>query len=59
MDDSKIFFLFLNDSICRGPLLEPSRQDGSNAESQFSSYGEIWLIIPKISLSPLLIWRTV
>ena len=33
-NNSKIFFLFLNENICCVPSLEPSRRDGSNEESQ-------------------------
>ena len=33
-DNSKIFFLFLNENICFDPSLEPSRQDGSNDGSK-------------------------
>ena len=29
-DNSKTFFSLLNENICCGPLLEPSRRDGSN-----------------------------
>ena len=32
-DNSKIFFLFLHENICRDPSLEPSKRDGSNAGS--------------------------
>ena len=38
------------------PSLEPSRRGGSNDGSQnMFIYGEIWLIIPKLSQLPLLI----
>ena len=33
-DNSKIFFLFLNENICCDPSLEPSHRDGSNDGSQ-------------------------
>ena len=56
--DKTFFFLFLHENICCDPSLEPSRRDGSNDGSQNTFYGEIWLIIPKLSLLPLLIWST-
>ena len=34
MDNSDIFFLFLNENICCDPSLEPSPRDGSNEGSQ-------------------------
>ena len=34
------------------PSLEPSLRDGSNDGSQNMFYGEIWPIIPKLSLLP-------
>ena len=49
-------FLFLNENISFDHLLAPSRRDGSNEGSQNMFYGEIWKIIPKLSLLPLLIW---
>ena len=51
------FFLILNETSC-DPSLEPSGQEGSSDGSQNMFYGEIWLIIPKLSLLPLLIWST-
>ena len=54
-DNSKIFFLFINENICCDPSLEPSRRDGSNDGSQDMFYGEIWLSIPELSLLSLLI----
>ena len=48
-DDSKIKFLISQ----RKHML-----DGSNGGSQNIFYGKIWLIITKLSLLPLLIWRT-
>ena len=58
-DNSKIIFLFLNENISCDPSLEPSRRGGSNDGSQNIFYGEIWLIIPKLSLLPLLsIWSS-
>ena len=54
----KYFFLFLNENICCDPSLEPSRRDGSNDGHKICFYGEIWLIIPKLSLFPPLIWGT-
>ena len=33
-DNSKIFFLFLNENICCDPSLQLSWQDSSNDESQ-------------------------
>ena len=58
-DNSKIFFLFLNENICCDPFLERSQRDGSNDGSQNMLLTvEIWIIIPKLSLIPLLIWST-
>ena len=45
-------------NICCDPSLEPSLRDGSNDGSQNNFYGKIWIIIPKLSLLPLLIWST-
>ena len=44
------FFLFLNENIHCDTSLELSLRD---------IYGEIWLVIPKLSLLPVLIWSTV
>ena len=54
----RLNFLFLNENICCDPSLELSRRDSSNGESQNIFYAEIWLIIPKLSPLPLLIWST-
>ena len=55
------FFLFLKENICCDPSLEPSQRDGSNDGSQnmlLWRISEIWIIIPKLSLLPFLIWST-
>ena len=57
-DNSKIFFLFLNENICCDPSLEPFQRDGSNDGSQIMFYGEKWLIIPQVSPLVLLIGST-
>ena len=49
-DNSKIFFLFLNENICCDHSLEPSRRVGSNDGSKHMFYGVQWKIIPKLSL---------
>ena len=57
----RYFFLFLKENICCDTSLEPSQRDGSNDGSQnmFSwRISEIWIIIPKLSLLPFLIWST-
>ena len=54
-DNSKIIFL-INENICCNPSLEPSQRDSSNDGHKIGFYREIWLIIPKFSLFPLLIW---
>ena len=41
-----------------GPSLEPSQRDGSNDGHKYVFYGKIWIIIPKLSLLPFLIWST-
>ena len=59
--NSKIMFLFLNKNIGCYPSLELSRLGDSNDGSQnmlLFFYGEIWLIIPKLSLLSLLIRST-
>ena len=56
-DNSKII-LFLNENIHCDPSLEPSRWDGSDGGSQNMFYGDLWLIILKLSLLPLLIRNT-
>ena len=54
-DNSKIFFLFLNENISCDPSLEPSWGDGSNEGSQICFFMEKY---GKLSLNytPLLIW---
>ena len=55
----KLLFLFLNKNIYCDLSLVRSQQDGTNDGSQICFYEEIWrLIIPKLSLLPLLIWST-
>ena len=54
-DNSKIFILFLNENICCDPSLEPSQLMMGH---KICFYGEIWLIIPKLSLLSLPIWST-
>ena len=55
-DNSKIIFLFLNKNLSCYPSLEPYRRGGgSNDGSQNIFLWEIWLIVPKLSLLPLLI----
>ena len=49
-DNSKIIFLISQCKHVVTPSLEPSQRDGSNDGSQNVFYGEIWLIIPKLSL---------
>ena len=58
-DNSKIFFLFLNENECFDHSLEPSQRDGSNDGSQHYFLWKRWKIIPKLSLLPLYIWSTV
>ena len=57
-DNSKIFFLFLNENIFYDPSLEPSRRDGSNGGSENTFAWKMWLIIPKLSPLPLLVLNT-
>ena len=52
-------YFFLNENICCDPSLEPSHQDGKMRGNKICFYGEIWLIIPKLSLLPPLIWSNV
>ena len=51
LDNSKIIFLI---SQC----CDLSQWDGSNDGHKIFFYGKIWIIIPKLSLLPLLIWST-
>ena len=39
-------------------MLEQSHRDGSNGGHNICFYGELLLIIPKLSLLPPLIWGT-
>ena len=52
------FSLFLNKNICCDPSLEPSHRDGSNGGSQNMFLWRNMVIIPKLSLLPLLTWST-
>ena len=56
----KYFFLFLNENICCDPSLEPFLRDSSNDGYQNLGFFtvEIWIIIQKLSLLPVLIWST-
>ena len=56
--DMKRISLFLNENIYCDPSLEPSQRDGSNDGSQHIFHREIWKIILKLFLLPLLIWST-
>ena len=51
-DNSKIFFLFLSENICLDVTVLMMGH-------KICFCGEIWLIIPKLSLLSLLIWSTV
>ena len=53
------FFLFINENICCDPSLEQFWRDVYFDGSHNMFYGEIWLIIAKLSLLSLLIWSTV
>ena len=44
--------------MCCDPSVEPPQGDGSNDGSQICFDGEMWIIIPKLSLLLLLIWST-
>ena len=50
------------ENICCDPSLEPSQREREGAETvlmmgdKIGFYGEMWLIIPKLSLLPLRIW---
>ena len=46
----RLFYLFLNKNVCCDPSLEQSQRDSSNNGSQNMVYGEIRLLIPKLSL---------
>ena len=52
-----IFLISQGKHTC-DPSLEPSHRDGSNDGPQICFYGKIWINIPKLSLLPVLIWRT-
>ena len=58
-DNSKIIFLFLNENICCDPSLKLSQQAGSDDGPHDRFLWKIWIIIPKLSLLPLLTWCTV
>ena len=53
-----MIFLFLNKSICCHPSIESSQRDGSHDGQQNMFVCRMWLIVPKLSLSALLIWST-
>ena len=55
----RYFFLFHSQNICCDPSLELVRRDGFNDGSQSMFCEEIWIVIPKLSLLPLLIWSIV
>ena len=57
-DNSKIIFLFLNENTCCDPSLEPSNETVLMMGHKICFYGKIWIIIPKSSLLPLIIWST-
>ena len=58
-DNSKIIFLTSEwKHIWYDPLLAPSLWNGSNDGFKTCFYGEVLLIIPKLSLLPLFIWST-
>ena len=52
-DNSKIIFLISGWNICCDSSLELSEWDGSNGGYKICFCGEIWLIIPGLSLVPL------
>ena len=51
-------FYFLAELQIRG-VLRIFKDNVSNDGSQYIFYGEIWLIIPQLSLLPLHIWSSV
>ena len=55
----RYFFLFLNKNRCCHPSLECLNKTVLMNGQKIRLQGEIWLIIPKLSLLPLLIWSTV
>ena len=58
-DNSKIIFVFLNKNICCDPSFDHLGETVLIMMGhKIRFYGEIWLIIPKLSLLPLLYWST-
>ena len=57
-DNSKIIFIFLNKNIRCDPSLELSQRDGSYDGYNICFKGVVLKTIHKLSLLPLLIWRT-
>ena len=47
-----------NENMCCDHSLEPSRRDGANDGHKICFYRDMWLIILKLSLLPILIWST-
>ena len=54
----RYFFFLFNQNICCDPSLELSQGDSSNDGSQNMVLWKNMVIIPKLSLLPVLIWNS-